>query len=494
LATPGTSEVAREPARAGSTGWFLVLTGCGVALRLVALLLAGDLEPVLDEGAYLYHAACWERFGFHVDSGRWLWAPGYPLFLRVALGAFGVEGVQVAKLVQVVLSASVGFCSMRIAADLFGRRAGFAAGLLWCVHLPLIGFTHLLWPETLFLALLMPALALQLRWSQRADEPGAAGLLLPAGLLLGCAALVKEAAMLLPLVLAAAILVRLRGSWREGARAASLLVLAAVAAVLPWSLRNQEVHGQVALVGASAGYNSWVGVTGRTRNFDYPAAFLAPGRDGYASLYDAEDWRFRAFIERPEGTTLEALPARREGRSPRNAVQLSRAETARAWRHARRHPGLFLRGRIKQLSNWVTPTSFFVRHMGMGRYVGLQPGGWLQRALLVTALLVPSLVLILGVRGLVRLVRARAPGTEVVLAALALAVALALLVGMSRHRAAWEPLLIVLAAGGLLRGPVSAERGPSRVVLLGWALLGGLWFIGAPELVAAVHAVWGGAS
>ena len=132
--------------------------------------------------------------------------------------------------------------------------------------------------------------------------------------------------------------------------------------------------------------------------------------------------------------------------------------------------------------------------MGMGRYVGLQPGGWLQRALLVTALLVPSLVLILGVRGLVRLVRARAPGTEVVLAALALAVALALLVGMSRHRAAWEPLLIVLAAGGLLRGPVSAERGPSRVVLLGWALLGGLWFIGAPELVAAVHAVWGGAS
>ena len=97
MATPGTSEVAREPARAGSTGWFLVLTGCGVALRLVALLLAGDLEPVLDEGAYLYHAACWERFGFHVDSGRWLWAPGYPLFLRVALGAFGVEGVQVAK-------------------------------------------------------------------------------------------------------------------------------------------------------------------------------------------------------------------------------------------------------------------------------------------------------------------------------------------------------------------------------------------------------------
>ena len=40
MATPGTSEAAREPARAGSTGWFLVLTGCGVALRLVALLLA----------------------------------------------------------------------------------------------------------------------------------------------------------------------------------------------------------------------------------------------------------------------------------------------------------------------------------------------------------------------------------------------------------------------------------------------------------------------
>ena len=32
------------PACAGSAGWFLVLTGCGVALRLVALLLAGDLD------------------------------------------------------------------------------------------------------------------------------------------------------------------------------------------------------------------------------------------------------------------------------------------------------------------------------------------------------------------------------------------------------------------------------------------------------------------
>ena len=471
---------------------FLLLAVVGVAIRLVALHLAGELEPVLDEAAYLYHAACWEHFGFYTDSGRWLWPPGYPYFLKLALASFGVDGIGVAKLIQVLASGIVGYGTMLLAGMVFCRRAGFVAGGLWCVYLPMIGFTHYLWPETLFLACFVPALCLLCRWSEEAPDPGSARWLLPAGLLLGLAALFKEQVAYLPLLLLALVLRRHRGTMREGVRAASLFALAVTVVLFPWTLRNHEVYGTVTPVAASLGSNSWVGISARYRNFDYPVSFLAPGKNGYAEIYDEGDWRYSTFIERPEEAEWGWVGHRRPDQWSRNVVELSHVETLRALNHARLYPGVFLAGRVKQLSNWVSPTSFFVRHLGMERYPGLAKHPIARRLLLCGALLLSMLVLTSAVPGAVTALRGP-PARAILLLPLIYALGTALLVGMSRHRMAIEPVLIVLAAGFLSRLRIGDLPGRERrAVFLGWGFLLFLWYLAAPEVTAAARSIWGG--
>ena len=135
----------------GSWKPVLALCAAGVGLRLVFLALTTNLDLLRDEGHYVYLALSWNRFGFYPDGLRYLWPPGFPLFLAWCLSLFGAQGVVAAKLVQVLASASIGICTMALAERLFGARGALIAGGLWCVHLPLIGYTHTLWSETLFL-------------------------------------------------------------------------------------------------------------------------------------------------------------------------------------------------------------------------------------------------------------------------------------------------------------------------------------------------------
>ena len=68
-----------------------------------------------------------------------------------------------------------------------------------------------------------------------------------------------------------------------------------------------------------------------------------------------------------------------------------------------------------------------------------------------------------------------------------------MLVGMSRHRMAIEPVLIVAAAGFLSR--LGRPRGVSKLALTsivtGLAVLGFLWLLAAREVMAVAGSVWG---
>ncbi len=65
---------------------------------------------------------------------------------------------------EVLLSGIEGASVVLLADWLFSRRAAFVGGLLWAGCLPLVAYTHFLWPETLFLflflSLLLPAVFL----------------------------------------------------------------------------------------------------------------------------------------------------------------------------------------------------------------------------------------------------------------------------------------------------------------------------------------------
>lgn len=506
--------------------WYLALTGLGVGVRLLFLLLAGNLGPYADESGYIYLALSWNHFGFYSDAGTYLWPPGHPYFLAVLLDWFGAGGVYAAKLCQILASGVVGYFLMLIARHMLDRRAGIVAGLIWCFYLPLIGFTHYLWPETLFLACFVPTLYLLVSWSPAAANGGSATWrLLGAGLLMGVSLLIKESMLYLNIILVALIVWRYRRvSLMEGVRHAGLFALALAAVVFPWTLRNYEVYGRVAPVAASLGKNCYIGVFRHYRNFDYPVVLIgsdegeidtaaprvlrmsqtAPLADPdaepfYVRIYGRDNWMYRWFIHRPpeaEWDRAADYPDQADRGPPGakrvvNAVDQSRANVRRAMQYIREYPGYFSAARIKRLSNWISPTSFFVRHSALGRYEGFLAATVPRRALLLGALLLPMLVLFTAIPGLIWTLRG-SNGRGVLRWTVLYALLPAMLAGMSRYRIVIEPVLIIAAGGFLSRlGRVRSVSALSASgIALAWLVLGFLWLLAAREVLAVAGVVW----
>ena len=251
--------------------WILLVVA-GVLIRLTFLLVSGRIEPFADESNYLYLSLLWNRFDLYSDGVQFLWPPGYPFLISRCLELFGSSGVMAVKLVQVLSSAVVGGTVLWLARFVFGRSAAQFAGILWCFYLPLIAFTHLLWPETLFLALFLPGLCLLLAWGERCEaDREMPQMMVAAALLLSLATLVKEVALgLLPLAL---ILIAARSRDRRPAvrlGLVALFVLSCSVVLMPWTLRNYEVYGRFVPAGATLGKNMFMGLNDDYRNLDYP--------------------------------------------------------------------------------------------------------------------------------------------------------------------------------------------------------------------------------
>lgn len=468
----------------GSWKTVLALCAAGVGLRLVFLALTTNLDLLRDEGHYIYLALSWNRFGFYPDGLRYLWPPGFPLFLAWCLSLFGAQGVVAAKLVQVLASASIGICTMALAERLFGARGALIAGVLWCVHLPLIGYTHTLWNETLFLAFFLPSLVLLasvLEGERRALDARIAG----AAALLALALYVKDAPLyLLPVFVVMLVLARGGARPVEGVRRALLFVGVVAVLVLPWTLRNLEVYGRIVPMGSTLAENVFRGLNGTYRNFD-----LGPFQRKYFSEESPVGRSRPWFIEtdgRPDWERAEGIA---------NTPDRLAETTRRGLAYAALRPGWLIRSRIKKLADFVAPYSFFVRHMGLGEYEDTPLGGTAaRRALLAWAVLVPVVILGCAIPGLVFAVRRRRAADQLALFVIAYLGATSLLVSMSRFRIAMMPFLIVMAAGFLAGRAGSSETGRLHwgVVSVGWALLALLWWVNVPETSAILGIVWRG--
>ncbi len=464
-----------------ATPWLIGLTLLGVAIRLVFLLLAGDLEPHADESHYLYLAALWRRFGIYSDCAYYFWPPVYPVFLGICLRLFDMDGIFAAKLIQVLLSGIVGLMTMLLAGRLFSRRAACLAGLLWCIYLPLIGFTHYLWPETLFLAAFLPALYLAICWWQ--SEPRAMApnrYLVAAGLLLGLSLLIKEVGLWWCVGLLLLVLVRdVRVSLATAISRAVLFALAIAVVILPWTLRNREVYDRGTPVGATLGQNLYWGLNSTYLNFDYTPAQLS-------QLPKLNPRAYRWLLAAPP-------PSWQRSTAP-NVIDRSTEDVHRGLNFAAEHPGFAARTRVKKLADWATPLSFFVRHYALGRYHGVLATPAIRRPLLIAALLLPMLVLASAVPGFWAALRAARAWPVVAFTLLYFVPTTALVNGMSRYRIAIEPLLIVLAAGFLSAVPLPRREGAGGgfwpLTILGWLVLAFLWWLNAPEVLALVRSAW----
>ena len=271
-------------------------------------------RPVIDEASY-------EAWALEIAEGDWVGdgvffqEPLYPYWLGSVYALWGVGDDEAevtrrrrmaAKHIQALYGAVTAVLVALVAARLFGRTAGWTAGLALATYRPLLAFpSYLLKPN-----LVVPLLAL-LVWvglAARLPARGPRGWLawLGLGLLAGAGALLRGNLLLLLPVFVLLPVLRLGPALRRGeapwsrALAPAGAVLAGIALLLlPVALRNQAVGGVFALTTSGAGTNVY---GGNNAHNPYGRATEFPWVRGVPE-HEAEDWRHEA--ERRSGRLLD---------------------------------------------------------------------------------------------------------------------------------------------------------------------------------------------
>jgi 4-amino-4-deoxy-L-arabinose transferase-like glycosyltransferase len=336
-------------------------------------------------------------------GGRLARMPGYAYFLAGIEAVCG-RSLLAVRLVQALVGSVAVWLAARLAAELFGGRPALWAAGLVAVYPVFVLYTALILAETLFVTLLLGGL-LALLLAMRRDR---LALALLAGALLGLAVLVR--ASLLPAV------VLLAGGWavwrrlRPRALLGAACMLAVVAAALvPWAWRNWRLTGHVVVTTSRAG----------------------------ASLYEA-------LNPEADGGPMLNVQANVPRRPGLDEVERDRQLRREAVEYVREHPGRVAWLALVKFARTWSPVPNHPRFR--------------SAPVCVTVAVPYTIVMVLAAIGLVRVVR-RVPGrgaprAEVLLILGLPVVYYALLhmvfVGSIRYRMPVMPLLMVLAARGVL--------------------------------------------
>ena len=463
----------RSQPDAGFRPVWLVPLSAGLLLRLALLPAAIGIPLIGDEAHYVRLGADWQLFGLYTAARP----PAYPWLMSLGIGWFGAGGPTALKLLQVLLSPLIGLGTMLLAGRQFGGRAALLAGAIWAGYLPLIGMTHLFWPETLFLVLLLPLLLLLTAHLEEPDAPRAPLRVLGLGLLVGTCMLLKDSALALFALVVAAIVLERFSRRRNPLASTAVFVLAVLIVVLPWILRNQDVHDRIAPPGSTLGMNFTVGMNGRYRNFDY-------GNRLIERAYPPES-RVRRWLLEPQDESWEVS-------THPNPIDRGRENVRRGLAFMAERPGFFLRTRVKKLADLFSPTSFLVRHAARGTYGAPLDGTQTRRAVVGLSLLSTAALLVAAWGGLVFGER-RSRAWWLLPATCAAFVLPSLLNAMSRGRAPFLPVLIVLAAGLCARGS-AVRRASTRAWITfaaGVVVLFLLWSLNAGALALLLEGLHG---
>lgn len=452
----------------------VLLLGLGLAVRLVFFAGAYWITPLRDEFLYISLAVDWHQLGVY-STGR---APGYPFLIAQCFSVFGARGLIALKVAQVVVSMIVGGTTMALAREFFDRRVALAAGLAWAVYLPLAAYTSLLWPETFFLAVFLPALWLFVRAVRHPGETAAAWWLAGSGALLGVALLLKESVLFLPTLFFTGLLISPAVSRGRALARAAVFALALVAVVSPWTIRNYDVYHRFVPVGSTLGSNAFIGLNARYVNWDYiPPLF--------SDAYPAESLVRRWFMHPPDdGWKQSDLP---------NRVDASRENLRRGLGYVAKRPAFLAASRIKRLADFLNPMSFLTRHLYVDLYGAPLDAQWVRRliaplaVLLVIGLILAATAAAVYGPGLGR-------GSWPVWLTLAYFPATGLLISISRLRIPIVPLLLILGAAFLTRasGIRRADRWRHLVAACGFVVLVFLWSLNGAGVVTLLAGIWSG--
>lgn len=206
--------------------------------------------------------------------------PGYPMFLAAVYTVsepLGVERWTAARVAQAILGTLTVALLGVVAWQLFGRRAGLTAMGLGAAFPPWIVLGGSLLTETLFVTLMLAAIAAVL--ADRAAG-GDRRVLVAAGVLCGLATLTRSNAPALIVPLAIAVATTGAGTRPLRARLGRAAALVAIAAVVvaPWTIRNALELDGFAPVTTEAGSALAGTYNDATRTDpDWPGAWQPPG-------------------------------------------------------------------------------------------------------------------------------------------------------------------------------------------------------------------------
>ncbi|NQZ96449.1 MAG: glycosyltransferase family 39 protein [Myxococcales bacterium] len=253
----------RGIASAGSAA--VLLFAVSFALRAAVFLAVSPLRPAFDEKVYVQRGEAIAELAQTLAEGErpsprslermyaeGVWPPLYPALVAVGLGhgsdATGARWIGV--LVSSATSVLIFFVTGRIA----GRRAAVAAAALHAVHPSFVAYAHLLWSETLFVAVLVCAVLAALATCSARTGARRAGGAVACGVALGLAALTRASGATALIAVPAWLLFALDRSQRRFAHAALAFVTALVV-ISPWQVVLYANEGHPVVLSTAAGYN-----------------------------------------------------------------------------------------------------------------------------------------------------------------------------------------------------------------------------------------------
>lgn len=184
------------------------------------------------------------------------WPPGYSLLLAGLYRVFGPH-VAIAWGVNIVLGALTCVVVYLIGCLALGDATGRLAGLLLAVFPGHVFFSSLVLSEVTFTFLLAVAMLLILLVARGGRDSGVP-LVIILGAVVGAAALTRGQGLFL-IVIALLFWWLSTADWRRALRRTAVVALAAMAVILPWSIRNYVDMGSFVLISTNVGDNLYVG-------------------------------------------------------------------------------------------------------------------------------------------------------------------------------------------------------------------------------------------
>ena len=317
--------------------WLGAILALAAALRIAWVLYAarepqGLHDPIFYYG---YGQGIANGFGYALPDGATAYYPiGYPATLAAVYYLVGHTPIPdnlvlATGFFQVFLSVATVALVYYVGRRLFTPAVGLVAALWMALFPNLIFHTAVYLTETLFIFLVLAALAVLFSFRWREERPGWTRLLV-FGLLLGFSALVRPISLLfLPLLPIAWLIAGFGWQRALGYSGAVLVVTAAV--IAPWTIRNAVRMDAFVIISTNVGDNLCMG-----HHAGAPGHFTLPERCFAEEEYAGLD-RPAFEVARNNDNIRKAIPFALK--NPRFELKLLSRKAYHLWRHD--HDGLW---------------------------------------------------------------------------------------------------------------------------------------------------------